>query len=90
MILSVFNCDKASGCFFVEAHKLSHVQQIITGITGVLRKGIEMIPYKDMTHLIQSCSTLSETNVELYQWVRVKSGLYEGDLGLVEFIDGGA
>jgi hypothetical protein len=31
---------------------------------------------------------LSESTIQQHQWVRVKSGVYQGDLGLVEFIEG--
>ena len=34
---------------------------------------------------------MSETTLQIHQWVRIKqSGPYEGDLGLVEFIEGGS
>jgi hypothetical protein len=49
MILTVFNCDKNQGTIYVEAHKLAHVKVALEGISGVYQKGIEMIPFKDMT-----------------------------------------
>lgn len=90
MILTVFNCDKSVGTLFVEAHKLAHVKAVLEGISGVYRRGIEMIPFKDMTHLLNTCSTMSAVTLEPHQWVRVKSGIYQGDLGLVEMIEGNA
>lgn len=41
-----------------------------------------------MTQLLKTCTTLSETNIEVHQWVRIKGGVYDGDLGIVEFIEG--
>lgn len=49
MIMSVFQCDKTDGYIFIEAHKLSHVKSIITGISGIFKRGTEMIAIKDMT-----------------------------------------
>jgi hypothetical protein len=48
MILSIFNCDKISGCLYIEAHNMAHVLAIIDGIAGIYKRGIEMIPYTDM------------------------------------------
>lgn len=48
MILSVFNYEKTAGCIYIEAHNMTHVQAFIHGISGIRRKGIEMIPYSQM------------------------------------------
>jgi len=64
MVLSVFNCDKSPGYVFVEAHKLSHVKSMITGIANIFKKGIEMIPIKDMTHLLKTCTEMDMTTIE--------------------------
>lgn len=89
MILSVFNCDKTKGCLYIEAHNMAHVQAFITGITGIWKKGVEMIPYPEMPQVLKVCSEVSQTALKVHQWVRIKSGVYEGDLGLVESIQGG-
>jgi len=89
MILSAFHCEKSQGCLYVEAYNMAHVKTLIHGITGVYRKGIEMIPYKEMTQLLKIASEIHETTLSTHQWVRIKSGPYAGDLGIVELIEGG-
>lgn len=86
MILSVFNCEKSRGCLYVEAYNMSHVKQFIVGISGLSRKGIEMVPYEEMTQLLKISSEITETKLKPHQWVRVKYGPYAGDLGIVELI----
>lgn len=49
MILSVFNSDKSSGYIYIEAHNMSHVKTFTEGISGIYKRGIEMIPYREMT-----------------------------------------
>ena len=68
---------------------MSHVQAFIQGITGIYKKKIEMIPYIEMPQLLKVCSEISQYQIKEKQWVRVKSGGYEGDLGFVEKIIGG-
>ena len=66
MILSIFNCDKSNGCIFIEAYNMSHVKMFINGISGINKKVVEMIPYKEMTQLLKVCSEISETNLQLH------------------------
>ena len=103
MILSVFNCDKSSGYIYIEAYNMSHVKSFIQGISGIIhysganhnlhgnnrRSNIEMIPFREMTQLLKVCSEINESTLQQHQWVRVKSGPYAGDLGLVETIEDG-
>lgn len=89
MILSVFNCDKTQGCIYIEAYNKSHVLTFVDGISGILnRNSIEMIPYNSMPHILKLCGDMSKTTLKDHQWVRIKSGVYKDDLGLVEFISG--
>jgi len=89
MILSVFNCDKTPGCIYIEAHNKSHVLTFVDGISGILKRNlIEMIPYNTMPHILKLCGEMSKTTLRDHQWVRIKSGVYKDDLGLVEFIQG--
>ena len=50
---------------------------------------ISMIPYPEMPQILKVCTEVSKTALQEHQWVRVKSGVYAGDLGLVEMIEGG-
>lgn len=40
-----------------------------------------------MPQLIHICSEMSTNNLKEHQWVRIKKGIYKGDIGLVEFIE---
>jgi hypothetical protein len=64
------------------------VKTFITGISGIWRKNIEMIPYREMTQLLKICSEIHETTLTEHQWVRIKSGPYQNDLGIVELVEG--
>jgi transcription elongation factor SPT5 len=89
MILSVFNCDKTPGCIYIEAFNKSHVLTIVDGISGILRRNqTEMIPYNSMPQILKLCQEMSKTTLKEHQWVRIKSGVYKDDLGLIEFIQG--
>jgi len=42
-----------------------------------------MIPISEMTDVMKACQKMKENPVQPMQWVRVKKGPFEGDLGLV-------
>ena len=86
MILSVFNCDKTPGRIYIEAHNMSHVLTFVNGIAGINKRKLEMISYQEMPPILHMCNQVSKTTVTNHQWVRVKKGVYAGDLGLVEHI----
>jgi hypothetical protein len=86
MILSVFNCDKTPGRIYIEAHNMSHVMTFIHGIQGINRRKIEMIPYPEMPKILHMCNQVSKTTLQSHSWVRVKKGVYGGDLAFVERI----
>ena len=39
--------------------------------------------------MLKMCSEMSESTLQEHQWVRIKNGVYEGDVGIVEQIEGG-
>lgn len=86
MVLQVFECETSSGSVYVEAYKLSHVEQLARGISGIYRQGLKMIPICEMTDVMKACSTMKENPVVPMQWVRIKKGPFQGDLGLVQHI----
>lgn len=61
--LQVFECETTSGAIYVEAHKLSHVDQLIRGISGVYSRGLRMIPIKEMVDVMKACGVSSEDKV---------------------------
>lgn len=88
MVLQVFECEMISGAVFCEAHKLSHVEQLTRGMSGIYSRGLKMIPISEMTDVMKACSVLKEAPVEPHQWVRVSKGPFKGDLALVEKVIG--
>jgi hypothetical protein len=65
------------------------VLTIVDGISGILKRNlIEMIPYNSMPQILKLCQEMSKTTLREHQWVRIKSGVYKDDLGLIEFIQG--
>jgi len=86
MVLQVFECESTSGAVFVEAYKLSHVEQLTRGMSGLYSRGLRMIPIGEMTDVMKACTVLKEAPVEPHQWVRVNKGVFAGDLGLVETV----
>lgn len=89
MILTIFNCDKSPGHIYVEAYNKNHVLTFIDGISGLNHRSVEMIPQSEVPQVLKSCIEVSESALQVHQWVRIRSGVYAGDLGLVEHIEGG-
>ena len=85
-MLQVFECESSTGSIYLEAHKLSHVEQLIRGMSGIYSRGLKMIPISEMTDVMKACSKMRENPVQPMQWVRVKKGPFKGDLGLVQHI----
>ena len=88
MVLQVFESENTVGAVFVEAYKLSHVEQLTRGISGIYSRGLRMIPIAEMTDVMKACSVMKESPVQPHQWIRINKGPFEGDLGIVEQIIG--
>ena len=55
MVLQVFESENTSGVIFVEAFKLSHVEQLTRGMSGIYSRGLRMIPISEMTEVMKAC-----------------------------------
>lgn len=86
MVLQVFECESSSGSVYVEAYKLSHVEQLTRGMGGIYSRGLKMIPISEMTDVMKACSTMRENPAQPMQWVRIAKGPFQGDLGLVQHV----
>lgn len=84
-ILSVTCTDKVEGFVFVEAFKDIHVKEAVKGLSSVLGGKVVQVSREEMPGIYQN--EKQTVNLERHQWVRVKQGLYGGDLGLVEKIE---
>ena len=63
MVLQVFECETSAGSVYVEAYKLSHVEQLTRGMSGIMRSGLKMIPISEMTDVMKACTTMRENPV---------------------------
>ena len=62
-------------------------KKIISGLSQYKTRGLQMIGISDMSNVLATCSQMSVNTVKPHQWVRIRSGLYKDDLGLVEMIE---
>lgn len=57
LVMQVFECENTPGIIYVEAHKLSHVEQLMRGISGIYqgKNSTKMIPIGEMTDIMRQC-----------------------------------
>ena len=63
MVMQVFESENTSGVIFVEAYKLSHVEQLTRGMAGIYTRGLRMIPIAEMTEVMKTCAQMKECQV---------------------------
>ena len=78
-ILSATATDNVDNFVFVEAYRKNSVQEAIANLNFFLGK-IEMLPLNEMTRLYESHK--SKSLPAPISWVRIKSGVYDGDIGV--------
>jgi transcription elongation factor SPT5 len=84
-ILSCFALDSLAGSIYVESQSFPAVVQILQGISGVARSTgngppiVKAIDIQERPLLL----SMEQPTIQLSSWVRIKSGLYKGDLALV-------
>ncbi len=86
-IKSAFSKDNLKGFVYVEARSESHVLKALAGLRSVyFSKKPKLVPVEEMVTAITYIRPASKS-VAAGSWVRMKSGLYKGDLARVEFVD---
>lgn len=85
-ILSVTTSDNVENFIYVEAYKELHVREAVKGISNIMSGKIQMVPIEEMPQVYQ-IDKAKTNEIAKHQLVRVKNGLYIGDLGLVEQVD---
>ncbi|KAL7980708.1 hypothetical protein Chor_001862 [Crotalus horridus] len=86
-IKSVVAPEHVKGYIYVEAYKQTHVKQAIEGV-GNLRMGYwnqQMVPIKEMTDVLKVVKEM--TNLKPKSWVRLKRGIYKGDIAQVDYVE---
>jgi hypothetical protein len=69
---------------FVEAHKIESVREAITGLAFCYFK-IDILPIEEMTKIYEDNDS-KLVRPKKGQWVRIRGGLYQDDLGQVDYI----
>ncbi|KAH7832577.1 putative transcription initiation protein spt5 protein [Monocercomonoides exilis] len=88
-IKSVFANDNLKDCVFVEADRMDAVQQAVDELELFFKTPPASVPVREADAILTSSMTLAtrdgEIDVELSKgdWIRIKRGIYRGDLGQV-------
>ncbi|KAK4490177.1 hypothetical protein RD792_000834 [Penstemon davidsonii] len=84
-IRSVIALDHLKNYIYVEADKEAHVREAIKGMRNIYPGKIMLVPIKEMTDVLSVESKAIEISRDT--WVRMKIGLYKGDLAKVVEVD---
>ena len=84
-ILSATCKENIENYIYVEAFKKNHVFEAVNGPNFCLGK-IEILSLSEMTKIYETQTQNRQAVPEPRNWVRIKSGMYEKDLGVVEKI----
>lgn len=88
-IKSAFSTPASKGYVYIEADKEIHVKRAITGIRLLKWWKIQLVPITEMVDAISIKQ--QKAAVKKKQWVRMKGGVFKGDLAqVVAFEDQGA
>lgn len=84
-IRSAVALDHLKGYLYVEADKEAYVKQACRGLRMIYSSKVMLVPIKEMTDVL----SVESKSVELAKdsWVRVKTGIYKGDLAKVVDVD---
>lgn len=85
-ILSAMSFDSLKGYIYIEAYKEANVREAIMGMSNLRENSIRIVPIGEMIQVF-SFDKISKIDLKPKQWVRMKSGLYEGDLAQVVSIE---
>lgn len=86
-IFSATAPEHTPGYIYVEAMKAESVRAAVHGVPNVFSFKSTIVPVNQMTDVLRVSADVTEARVG--QWVRVKRGNYQGDLGKVVSIDTG-
>ena len=81
-ILSAMSFDSLKGYIYIEAYKEANVREAIMGLSNLRENSLKIVPINEMTQVF-NYDKLAKVDIKPRQWVRMKSGLYEGDLAQV-------
>ncbi|MCL7030210.1 hypothetical protein MKW94_009696 [Papaver nudicaule] len=80
-ITSAIALDYLQNYIYVEAHKESHVREACKGLRMLDTRGIRLVPITEMTDVVSAKG--KATDIVKNMWVRMKVGIYKGDIARV-------
>lgn len=84
LVYSAFQRDDYVGYIYVEARRVDAVDRILAGIPGVYASsGKTLVPIEEYPDLLRP-GHANDVQLQPGSYVRVKSGRYKGDLGIVD------
>jgi transcription elongation factor SPT5 len=81
-IFSVTVSERIEGMIYLEAFKEGHVREAIKGMIHIRQQKVTQIPREEM-HQVYEMDKANKIQLKKNQWVRIKNGLYTGDLAKV-------
>lgn len=88
-IFSAFSIDALKGYIYIEAYKEANVREAIAGMSNLRENSIKIVPINEMIQVF-NFDKLEKVDIKENQWVRIKSGLYDGDLAQIIGIEDSA
>ncbi|AGO12662.1 AaceriADR187Wp [[Ashbya] aceris (nom. inval.)] len=82
-ILSIFQRDSFSGRIYIEAPKQSVIEKFCNGVPDIYVNQKLLIPVQELPLLLKP-SKSDDVRLEPGSYVRIKRGIYKGDLAVVE------
>ncbi|XP_058110427.1 protein RNA-directed DNA methylation 3-like isoform X2 [Magnolia sinica] len=84
-IISAFALDHMKGYIYIEADREFDVAEACKGVSSIYPSKMSLVPKSEVPHLLSVQNQKSE--VSKGTWVRVKFGVYKGDLAQVVAVD---
>ncbi|GLJ49926.1 hypothetical protein SUGI_1061450 [Cryptomeria japonica] len=84
-ILSAVALDHLKGYLYIEAHKDAYVRQACKGMRNIYSQTVKLVPIKEMPDVLTV--HVKQMGLGKETWVRVKSGIYKGDLAKAVELD---
>ncbi|PRQ24879.1 putative translation protein SH3 [Rosa chinensis] len=84
-IRSVIALDHLKNYIYVEAEKEAHVREACKGLRNIFTQKIALVPIREMTDVLSVESKAIDISRDT--WVRMKIGIYKGDLAKVVDVD---
>ncbi|KAJ7951334.1 Transcription elongation factor SPT5 [Quillaja saponaria] len=84
-IRSAIALDNLRNYIYVEAYKEAPVREACRGLRYISAQKISLVPIAEMTNVLSIKS--KAVNLSKDTWVRIKSGIYKGDLAQVVGVD---